>query len=285
LENDEAFELSSDSIDDEEILKQKIKELEDIIINLEGEIEDIKQDEIFQTLQNIDDLDEYFEGLKKELIQEKEELELELNVLEKDSIKISEDNEYIKKLKSLQIANFAKILRVCKSFDYEYNKFFNQKGKVYKTLIHSALNEILPFIEDKEFDVVEWGGRYGIVSMIVIDYIVQNQLNTKIKNVYLVDEVDKEIAKVHIELLDKDINVIDDEIPTKTNVINFFCNDEFLKRFDYNIKSKGLFVCLSEESDKYIKKVYDLFREKDVVSNQNTKVGRFYKFEKIFEVR
>jgi hypothetical protein len=67
----------SDSIDDKEILRAKIEEFKENISNLEEEIEDIKLDDTFVTISELDNWDEYFEDLRNELQTKKEKLEKE----------------------------------------------------------------------------------------------------------------------------------------------------------------------------------------------------------------
>lgn len=77
LENGSGFELSSDSIDDKEILKAKIDEYKQNIEEIENELEELEEDETYQVIVELDDWDEYFEELKSELLKEKERLEEE----------------------------------------------------------------------------------------------------------------------------------------------------------------------------------------------------------------
>jgi hypothetical protein len=74
LENGVVFDVASDKIDDKELLKAKIEELRKDIKIIEDEIEDIKEDEISQILNSVDDLDDYFEEMKEHLMCEYEEL-------------------------------------------------------------------------------------------------------------------------------------------------------------------------------------------------------------------
>ncbi len=67
----------SNSIDDKEILRAKIEEFKENISNLEEEIEDIKLDDTFVTISELNDWDEYFEDLRNELQTKKEKLEKE----------------------------------------------------------------------------------------------------------------------------------------------------------------------------------------------------------------
>lgn len=70
LEKGADLDVSSDRIEDKEILKVKIEEFKQTIKEVENEIEDIQNDETFKTINNLDDWDEYFENIKSELQKE-----------------------------------------------------------------------------------------------------------------------------------------------------------------------------------------------------------------------
>jgi DNA-binding transcriptional MerR regulator len=74
LENGTSFDVASDKIDDKKILKNKIKEFREKISVIEQELDRINEDETFQTIENIEDMDNYFERLKEELEEEYEAL-------------------------------------------------------------------------------------------------------------------------------------------------------------------------------------------------------------------
>jgi len=74
LQSGVSFVVASDIIDDKEILKSKIEELRAKIEVIEDEIESIKTDETYILLEEIDNLDDYLEDLKKSLESEYEEL-------------------------------------------------------------------------------------------------------------------------------------------------------------------------------------------------------------------
>ena len=96
LENGLTFEIESDNINDKEILKSKINQIKKNILVLEKEIEDLKHDETYQIIQEIDDINEYFEELKSELQSEKDRLEKEAKgILQKSDDEIP---EWIQKL-------------------------------------------------------------------------------------------------------------------------------------------------------------------------------------------
>ena len=74
MENGTSFELSSETIEDKELLKQKINEYKQNIKDIESELIEIKEHETYQTIAELDSWDEYFEKLKNELELEKDKL-------------------------------------------------------------------------------------------------------------------------------------------------------------------------------------------------------------------
>ncbi len=67
LENGISFNVSSDTINDIEILKAKIVDIRNKIDHTQQELEAIKKDEVFTIIQEMDDLDMYFEDMKEKL--------------------------------------------------------------------------------------------------------------------------------------------------------------------------------------------------------------------------
>ncbi len=74
LENGTSFDVASDKIDDKKILKNRIKEFREKISETEQELDSIREDETFQTIENIEDMDNYFEMIEEELKEEYEAL-------------------------------------------------------------------------------------------------------------------------------------------------------------------------------------------------------------------
>ena len=77
LENGIAFDVASDTINDKEHLKEKIKDVRDRINHFNEEVEEIKASETYRIIHEIDDLDGYFDQLKSELQEELERLHRE----------------------------------------------------------------------------------------------------------------------------------------------------------------------------------------------------------------
>jgi DNA repair exonuclease SbcCD ATPase subunit len=82
LESGNSFETASDSINDKEKLKEKIAQARAKTEEILSEIDDIKNDEIYQQIQSIEDMDEYLENIEKKLFKEKQALFDELHQIE-----------------------------------------------------------------------------------------------------------------------------------------------------------------------------------------------------------
>ncbi len=67
LEKGIKFDIASDSIDDAEILKEKIDELKKKVQQEKVELDEIKNDESYEIIEELDDWDVYFEELKTNL--------------------------------------------------------------------------------------------------------------------------------------------------------------------------------------------------------------------------
>ena len=74
LDNGNGFDIASDTITDKTLLRSKIANLRNTITTVEQEIEEIKSDESFGIIDEIEDWDVYFEDIKEQLEEELEVL-------------------------------------------------------------------------------------------------------------------------------------------------------------------------------------------------------------------
>ncbi len=455
LENGLTFEIESDNINDKELLKEKIKQYKKNILELENEIEDLKHDETYQIIQEIDDVDLYFEELKSELQSEKDKLEKEsksilqksddeipewiqrlwdwadennissgklsrkienlintstidftnlklenipseiinlkklttlvlwdcnLKYLPKDIIKLnglkklnirgnlnlsltqsqknwidelrkkatvfSDDNytividstldfvensninnikqtnnevkkttfiepeltEYSKYIQSIENVNFEKIRRYCNNLQNdnksdEMQKYLSENGKMYKAIIYDSLEQFISNLDEEVITLIDWGCNQGIGSMLILDYIKEKQLNTKVNQIILVDDnsmaMSRAIAQINalkqgdIELLTIQNN---DEIEMlksiKNNIIiNLSINDKIdkniFKDLDFDIFTDIYFMFLSNDNVNFINDIFEdisLFNNTEDISIRDNKIGRFKRFERIFKI-
>lgn len=455
LENGLTFEIESDNINDKEILKSKINQIKKNILVLEKEIEDLKHDETYQIIQEIDDINEYFEELKSELQSEKDRLEKEaknilqknddqipewmqklwdwadrnnissgklsrqienlintstidftnlklenipseiinlkklttlvlwdcnlrylpkniiklsglkkLNIrgnsnlsltqsqkdwieeLRKKAIVFSDDNytividstldfvensninnikqtnnevkkttfiepeltEYSKYIQSIENVNFEKIRRYCNNLQNdnksdEMQKYLSENGKMYKAIIYDSLEQFISNLDEEVITLIDWGCNQGIGSMLILDYIKEKQLNTKVNQIILVDDnsmaMSRAIAQINalkqgdIELLTIHSHY---EIETLKNIknniiINLSINDKIdkniFKDLDFDIFTDIYFMFLSNDNVNFINDIFEdisLFNNTEDISIRDNKIGRFKRFERIFKI-
>ncbi len=93
LESGRGFDIVSDTITDKRVLKEKIVDVRARIVEMEAEIAQIEEDEVFQILQEYDDIADYLDGVEAELQEEYARLcEEEKQVAPKDPM--IEDEAY-----------------------------------------------------------------------------------------------------------------------------------------------------------------------------------------------
>jgi DnaJ-domain-containing protein 1 len=231
LENGTVFERTSDAIEDKDHLKAKIKEYRQNINAIESELEELKQDDTYQTIADLDDWDDYFEELKSELEIEKVRLEEEaIEVLKETNEEIKTEKimqppkakptttiqkesntPYAQHILSIENPNFEKIRRYCNNLvdenqADEMQEYLAQNGKMHKALIYDALEQFAAQLNGETITVVDWGCGQGIDSMLVIDYIREKQLNIKVFHVILIDDEPKELSRAmtQVEALSHD---------------------------------------------------------------------------------
>ena len=312
LENGTGFELSSETIEDKELLKEKIKEYKENIQNIKSELDEIKQDETYQTIAELDDWDVYFEELKNGLESEKERLMIKAReVLEKkaeapEAIK-KETTPYAKHIQSIENPNFEKIRRYCNKLASdneadEMQRYLAKSGKMHKALIYSSLETFIENLNGETITLCDWGCSQGIASMLVLDYIKEKQLDIKVSDVILMDDDSKILSramaqvealaqeKLEIEAFDGNGSNVLNNIKTNTRILNLFASDKIPEVFldvDYDIFKDSYFLCVSNENKKFVDDVYENISEFiDVqdVSIRDGRIGRFMRYERIFKV-
>jgi hypothetical protein len=322
LENGSGFELSSDRIEDKEQLKEKIQQYKENISHIESEIEEILQDDTYQTIVTLDDWDAYFEELKNDLEAEKLKLEEEvretLGQKEKVVKKVSnkpkptpakekakkinaESSSYTKHIQSIENIRFEKIRKYCENL-LEANeadkmqKYLGENGRMYKAIIYDALEQFIEQLSGKEIAVIDWGCDQGIASMLVLDYIREKQINVSVKNVTLIDDdvqtLGRAMAQVEalkektvvIEAIDANSSSLQERIQTlKAPILHLFANDTIPTDLANIRLGSGYVVCLSSQSAKNVDNIYNAIKGTQI-SKRDGKIGRFQRFERIVKV-
>ena len=75
LESGNGFDVASDTIDDKDLLREKINEIRNSINQNESEIEEIKEEEAIHIIEEYEDIENYFNFIKEQLQKEYENLQ------------------------------------------------------------------------------------------------------------------------------------------------------------------------------------------------------------------
>jgi flagellar motility protein MotE (MotC chaperone) len=255
LTNGLTFEIESDIINDKELLKEKIKQYKKNILELGNEIKDLKHNETYKTIQEIDDVDVYFEELKSELQSEKDRLEEEakgiLENTEENVEKLTlknkiepEISQYSKYIQSIENINFEKIRRYCNNLlndnkADDMQEYLANNGKMYKAFIYDSLEQFVEKLDGENITLLDWECNQGLGSILVLDYVKEKQLDIKISQVILIDEdtkaLSRAIAQVNalsykvdiLALKSCDINTVNNSLTIQNNItLNLIANNK-----------------------------------------------------------
>jgi len=321
LKNGTLLEVEYNKIENKKVLKAKIKELKVTLKQLQKESEEIEQDETFQTIQQIDDWDEYFTELKTELEKELNQLEVSLNEEDtkeeltlKQEVKqtlfnheVEEVDEANNPLYDISNISFEKIRRY-------YNNLlknntadimaqeFSENAKLYKALVYDTLEQFMYDLTYNELSIIDWGCSQGMGSALVLDYIKEKQLNIKVTQVILIDDDKKALsrAKLHADVLKQneldiitiDVNKNIEKLNEVKNgfALNLFVNEKDivdLRKVNLEEFVDDYFICVSNKNGEFVNDIFNKFSievKQRILTDRKTKIGRFQKYEKIFQV-
>lgn len=320
LQNGTSFELSSETIEDKELIRAKIKEYLKNIEAIKSEIEEIKEDETYQTIAELDDWDEYFEELRGGLEAEKERLEEEAREVleEKEPLETTkviksqppkkekaknitkENSPYAKHIHSIENIKFEKIRKYCENLSKaneadEMQKQLGENGKMYKALIYDALEQFISELNGETITLCDWGCGQGIASMLVLDYIKEKQLDIKVSDVILIDDDTKVLSRAMAQVealaqddikftsIKSDDNNISDKIKSNNKMLNLFANDAMPIDFldiDYDIFQEAYFVCVSNSDREFVDDIYENFSDFIDIQNLSNRNGQIGRFQR-----
>ena len=230
------------------------------------------------------------------------------NEVKKTTIIEPEITEYSKYIQSIENINFEKIRRYCnnllddKKAD-ELQKFLTENGKMYKAIVYDALEQFISKLDKQTITLVDWGCNQGIGSMLVLDYIKEKQLNIIVNQIILVDDNTTAISRAMSQikaLKQNDLELLtiqnDTQLETLKNIknditLNILINDKMpiniLFDLDCYLLKNAYFICLSNENESFVNDIHgdmQLFNNIEDISIRDNKIGRFKRYERIFEI-
>ena len=321
LENGLVFEVSSDKIDNKQILKSKIEEFRQNITDIEEEIENIKADDTFKTISNLENWDEYFEELKNKLRVQEKRLEDESRVIleEKKEVKNTEIeiSQYSENLYKMSQPSINRIIQANESIiniedeNSELVGYIVDNGKSEKAKLYSAYDELLEdYLDDETINIIDWNCGQALGSSILLDYIREKDIELSISNIVLIEPVIKALNRglLHIDVLkdeEYDIKTINKNIDDlndsdllieNSNInlhifsnafnMNHFDIDTLCTKFD-NYQGINYFVLISPNKNINLDRFYDYFDDNydvELISKRDKNIGDYARYEIIFKV-
>jgi len=291
------------------IRDETIRENKQRILDKEQEVKKSDSDLLVISPINLEEIYKNLEDLDSDIFA----LSSKTNKVKKDSTltleTTLENHSYIKKLSSISNISFEKIRRYYNNLVKDNTadimaKEFSEQAKLYKALIYDALEQFMYDLTCDELSIIDWGCSQGMGSALVLDYIKEKQLNIKVTQVILIDDDKKALsrAKLHVDVLKQnelEIITIDvNEGIEKLNEVkngfslNLFVNEKDivdLRKVEFDKFVDDYFICIAHKNASIINAIYTKvnswkFIILKVLTDRKTKVGRFEKNEKIFQV-
>lgn len=260
-------------------LKNKREYFDGIILDLNQKLKIFKNNKIISYIYSIININDFY-----------------------NKIKLNHFN-YRKQILAIENPSFEKIRRYCSNLvvnqvanDIEIDLANN--GKMYKALMYDAFEQILIKINNSSINLIDFGCKQGINSLLLLDYIREKQLDIKIKKIFLVDDNIEllERAKTHVEIFrnnDMEVLLINNfqefknlNIEKNIATINLYFNDEFIKKINLNdiFLENSYHICISTRSKEYNDKIYEAYKFSKIITNEEKKIGKFKKYELIFNI-
>ena len=237
---------------------------------------------------------------KKKLLSDK--IEIESNV--------QNSKDFNQNLQSIENPSFEKIRRYCNNLADENNademqEYLAENGKMYKAIIYDALEQFITQIDGETLTIVDWGCSQGIASMLVLDYIREKQLDIDVAKVILIDDDDLKLnrAIIQTKIFTNDateilkLNIQDDTINDTIediftdNVLNLFANDKenvHPESLNDRYADQSYFMCVSSQDNETIDNIQneiEMMNDIRNISNRDGKIGKFQRYERIFQVK
>ncbi|MEA2018299.1 MAG: methyltransferase domain-containing protein, partial [Campylobacterota bacterium] len=196
-------------------------------------------------------------------------------------------------------------------------KYMQSFGAKHKTKLYDSFKEILYYLKDQKFNIIDWGCGQGFATMILLDYSKNENIKLDISDITLIEPSQLALSRglLHIDVLkqqqynikaiNSDIDCLekvelefDNEYKTLhlfSNILDvesFKLNTDFLQKISSNIKSDNIFVCVSPNINDKRNSRLDLFYkyfdenfDTELISSRDNDISGHRRYEKIFEVK
>ena len=254
-----------------------------------------------------------------------------------DIIKI-ENSNYSDKLRNIKNINFDKIREISKEYilnignpdelHYKLNqgieiikkqnllyKYIFDYGKMHKIKLYDSFDKIIPNINNKKINIIDWGCGQALATSLLIDYIKEKKLNITISDIILIEpsKIALERGLLHIDVLkdylieikalNKDLDSLkyNDLIFDNSNItlhlfsnildVEFFSlNKDFFNKIVNSQKNSNYFICVSPNINQIRNTRLDIFynyfktnHNTELISKRDSNIGKYKRYEIIFK--
>jgi hypothetical protein len=218
----------------------------------------------------------------------------------------NDDNSYFKLNRGRYIIDDEKLL-----FQYIFSY-----GNMHKAKLDEAFETIVHKLDNKTINIIDWGCGQALATVLLIEYLKENNLNIDIKNIKLIEPSKLALKRglLHIDILKQkqyniesinkeldcieqnDIKFDDDNIVLHlfSNILDveqFRLDTSFLEKISTNIQSDNYFICISPNINIKRNERLDIFFryfdenfDTNLISSRDTNIGSYKRYEKIFYV-
>lgn len=256
-----------------------------------------------------------------------------------EGIVLKENGEYAENLYSLDNPTFDDIKKISSNYInlignpnelfYQLNrgmkvidnekllyKYLQAFGSKHKIKLYSAYDEIFEKIQNKKFNIIDWGCGQAFATMILLDYAKNKNIELDMSDIILIEPSELALSRgiLHIDILkQKEYNIkpincnidcikegdisFDNDYFTLhlfSNILDIedFSMSNLLHKISSDIKVENLFICLSpkinDKRNNRLDMFYKFFDENfdtELLSSRDTDIGNSTRYEKIFEVK
>jgi len=260
------------------------------------------------------------------------------NIITSNNLIKIEDSDYSNNLRNMKDINFDKIRELSKEYilnignpdelHYKLNqgieiikeqdllyKYIFDYGKMHKLKLYDSFNKIIPNINNKKINVIDWGCGQALATSLLIDYIKEKKLNIIISDIILIEPsiIALERGLLHIDTLkdysikinaiNKDLDSLkyNDLIFDNSNVtlhlfsnildVEFFSlNQDFFNKIVNSQKNTNYFICVSPNINHIRNTRLDIFynyfkknHHTELISKSDSNIGKYKRYEIIFK--
>jgi len=194
-------------------------------------------------------------------------------------------------------------------------KYLVSYGSKHKQKLESAYDLIIDKLENRKFDIVDWGCGQATASMVLLSYAKKKNITLDIENITLIEPSKLALSRglLHIDILkqkeynikaiNSDLDCLDENeiIKSKNKTLHIFSNildiesfslnNDFFKKASSHLENDSIFVCVSPNRNDKLNNRLDLFYQyfdanfdTELISSRDTDIGNSTRYEKIFEV-